>query len=935
MTSVDFTPIGKRNPGSFQVFHSYAPSPGFNKRNLFHPLDDNECDLDVSNDSTNMTQEMQTAQRQTKSTIAQLPFDKTGLGVRELDELIRSLKSENVELRIKYRDLIQSIAGDRDRDCAVENAELKREIAKLKTKDTHRQDTHRQEEEVSRLSREIKELEKALRDQTSEWKSEKSNFKRVISELEEELDQKDAKIRDVIAKAAEDNRVVEELSRQIKLESANHQKEISKVESLLHSAESRLASQEKQYIKAGYERSEASSSLRRDNANLATRLGNVEAENRDLAKSLRDAERRLENEKSAHFSVLKENEDLKQRLESISTTRKDLNDDLRQARDNQTELVKQNKQLESAVDKLEDRNQQLQRELKSARADFERQASQQQQREMEKEIKESQRAARELESKLERNKKAFEANLDETVSKLKAESEALKTKLALKEEKLREAIDDLELLDNANAKLRDTVAELNHELKAHHVHIAQLKSSKTVESDATKDVVNELLKDLEKMDAENMRLVDANKSLKDEMHNYNAEIDRLHKVIADLNANASDREEILTLRKRLQELKFENSDLRAIAEEEKSLFEDNVKLVQKIEGLQAIIRRLEVPEELTKYELDLKRELDSMKSRIRTREDTVDNLEAKLRRVQIDKRDMEEELFHNEEEYRSMQRELRSSQEESRKLKLDLEAALEKLGKSQEELQSSRVELKAAQELSLEFEQKWKLSQEELANAKKGQGKEPGAILDYVEFQLRTTRDELISSKKEISQLESKHILELSSLKAAHKTQQDQLQATIEQLENQVKQKTKLTESALQDCRKLANKVANYQLNTKIASDIERSEFLRKESIYFKQRFKDIYYKASDFEFLYNFAVDNIKRSQLSEGASYKLAKLGLYPEYVIVKSKPKLTFKAVAQCVLAAVRMSKRAAVEKKRFKELLYMKGELDSCRLKYKEV
>ena len=138
-----------------------------------------------------------------------------------------------------------------------------------------------------------------------------------------------------------------------------------------------------------------------------------------------------------------------------------------------------------------------------------------------------------------------------------------------------------------------------------------------------------------------------------------------------------------------------------------------------------------------------------------------------------------------------------------------------------------------------------------------------------------------------------------------------------------------------QEIDNLSRRLSSTQItNTSLSSG--KTSLLEKELHYYKAKLFSINLRANDFELMYNFTINSIKNSnRIIQNDILKLKQCGVYPDYTAMNFNKLqnggfMTFKAVAQFVLAAVRIKRRTEKSLKRTQKLFEMKNEIEIDRL-----
>lgn len=910
MTSVQFTPIGKRNRGKFQVLHSYSAAhlPELNtQRSLFHALKDKH--LDPVEMST--FDETEHSIREDALPIAfareihkerNTDFENTGLGVKELESIIKSLRADNLNLRLKYKELLNSIQLD-DRDIYAENLELKLRLKMMENdmrSNNGNVNTEKNDHTIKMLQKEVAQL--------------KQDNQRLKDAREYEAQ----KVDDIVNKAREDNRIVEQLEKQMQHEAAKYEDEIHQLQQELSQTESKLISLQKQnddIIKSRATERDVKSetelrNLIKENSVLTERLADSEHEVKMLSKKLQLHVGALEDGRERISQLEEKNHKLNNQLQKQSRELHDLqfskNNDFESARNRETQRLQQQvDSLEVEISQCSKRLVEMQKKYDLANEDLS-------------------------------HERMHAENLEKEVNDL--EAQLREVKLNQTEVSLR-SVKESQDATNEMDKLRRELAEKDIDLEELEVRLV-----------ANEKRLDEVLYELKLLDEDYAKVNKINDELKDALYQANEELKELktHDKNAESDFINELRFKVRQLQEQISDLQDEKDELIANAKEDDRLYKDNVQLVKMVEELQKSLNDLGMssPEELTQFEMNLKRDLADKNQKIKRGDEVIYKLESKLERAELDKKTLENELRLGQREVEILQEDVKALQEELRILRTKLKDSEQVLLMSDDKLLDAKAELKnwiraedSMQDELKRLREDLKLSQDTikvLQEQLQGQkSSEPSpTITDYMEFQLKSTRKELTEARKSIDELKEKHASDIMLAKEDASSKEQTLQLTINDLKNKLLIKSQEHDRIVAESARLASKMSNFHGNLKIAQDYERADFLKNESIYFKQRYRDTHYRAADFEFLYNFAMDKIKKSKFKDDESVKLAKLGLYPGYVIRKEeRPQLTFKTLATFVLAAVKLRRRTAQEKLRYNQLLRVKAELDATRLRLK--
>lgn len=129
-------------------------------------------------------------------------------------------------------------------------------------------------------------------------------------------------------------------------------------------------------------------------------------------------------------------------------------------------------------------------------------------------------------------------------------------------------------------------------------------------------------------------------------------------------------------------------------------------------------------------------------------------------------------------------------------------------------------------------------------------------------------------------------------------------------------------------------------LNTRFAStslietpkDLTRLRLLENELLYYRARLHDMNLKSNDLEIMYQFVIKSITNSnELIKNDIVKLSQCGIYPDYSAMqlqklKSGDSISFKVLAQFVLATIRLRKRAQKAQYRKQKLSELKKDIE---------
>lgn len=971
-SGLEFTPIGKggRDESSFQVLHTYPKdySPlSTNRKGLFQPLKETNNIAHYSQESGLFDDTVDDFERaypprhpipkkQTRSPVTRrdlIAIDNAGIAAKQLEETIKELILDNYGWKIKYKELRRSLENmpQLESDVRKVNIELN--------------------EKISTLKLEIQQLKQSNQDYINH--KENSDANSIIEEKNLAIQQLNDEIYNLKQKLSTqpgaNNSVneYEEMVRDLQIEREELYGKIHELEDYMSHAEVEFDEQEKKFQLLLDELSrlqqlqtqEVSKDAVEQIHRLDAKLLELEEKNKALEEKNAALEMRMSQETRGLEADIIGKSQLIDRLQrelgdlqsNGSHQEERLRKELRQVRDE----VQEKQRLIESIRKEED--------LKKKKYDYE--------------IHELNNKCQKLVSELELTQHKLNNHKEtqnEELTKLRDKNRQLKTEY---DDKVVEMIDmgndlaerlvQIEVYEKEFEKVNAELKDASRKLEATERELLSMKGANEMlsrELDHMKDIAHrydelrqnydsyqvsksdeisqlklkirqqedELVRSHENIDRLKHSVMD-----KSELHTDNVElanklesswkeIEDLQSQLHDLKlSNASKEREfeleidsnIRDLNNKILDLKEENSRLKQKVQATnytREIFDDNVELVDKVKEAEFARERAEkklakLENEVTellveldsqqKYSLDdtyvaeLKNEIVKLRSAVKISDDYIEELEAKTKSAELDQTKLER-----------LNRELESSSN---------------LVKSQE----SKIKY-----LETELE--------------KGAAKlsEPSVIQEYVEFQLKTCREELEKATNELQATEEKYSKQLKLLREEKqivetdfiksKSTNTQLQIELENTKEELQKMTK-------NCKRLAKKVCeNMQVRKKLDTP-GWVQFLENESIYFQRKFMEEFTRKTDYKFLYNYTLRSIKNStkllNLQENDT-NLVKLGIYPEYVnqAEAQRPKLTFAGLAKFVLASVRIRKRTKDHLAALRDIQRVRSDIDVARINF---
>lgn len=580
---------------------------------------------------------------------------------------------------------------------------------------------------------------------------------------------------------------------------------------------------------------------------------------------------------------------LKQENTQLKDNVKKYLNNFKELKDKEVEHAHQIAFYELEFEKAEKENEKLRKEIKLLKAhESEFAESEVNNRETHRKLKEVERANKELIRKLENLQSEHAADKEQHYKEL-AELE----RVSLSKEK------DLARFKAELENLQNSVSEKT-ELRADNVHLSNQLEASWKEIADLENQLSELRITQNQLKSEKRTEVD---------YEIESLIRKLKNDLTDLERENA----------RLKTLEIENIKLKQQADkflDDRELYSDNIELLERLKKAESA--RAAAEKKVSKMELDIA-DLQEIVEELYTRNkfSLHDNESTELKK---EVQDLKNKIKASDDYIDELERNLRHSQADNN--------ISEKLQK----------ELTDAYDLVQTYESKMKQLEKEVEKIK--QSPESSTIEQYVEFQLKLTRDELEKANAQLKSTEEKYKKEITELQTEKQNMDIELlkaKSNNKDLNRQLEALNQELSTMTRNCKRLAIKATEYRRLGKKLDNTDWIEYIQNENYYFKERYRDTNIKARDFKFLYNFTINSIRNSTevlTNKEDNSNLAKLGIYPEYVNQSrgKRPKLTFAALAKFVLAAVRIRQRTRDQAERYRELTRVRGEVDVARLKY---
>ncbi|KAI5961436.1 uncharacterized protein KGF55_004059 [Candida pseudojiufengensis] len=925
---IQFTPIGKRRAEGFQVLHKYPSEEEFNyQRNLINALKDT-TNIYSDNDNDDSTKEFindYIPKKSNRSPLRRVNIQNTGFGVKESEERIHRLESEALDWKLKFKELFKSLElMNGDRDLIVENADLKKQIILLEQKirqNSSKEKNHLQES----LQKELEEKEEIIEKLKHDTETQLADIHASIEQTEQDKQNQLADIHALLEQSELDKEKLKEL--QLELEQRNQNlsdDDVKRLEKQLKKERENVDELER-YVQ---ELQQSKNELIRNDEKTINQLNKTIEELKNQRSStesnrIKEMSRQSEIDKSRIRELERSVQDLERQIRSSMK-------DLQNSSSSTKELERQLSQKNSQINDLKSQLSSVKNQLESLRTaeDFN---TNQKIRRLNQELSNEKDTVNKLNQKLQMIHEEEQKNhhskhqRDKLVEEQKQVINELQSDLKL----------EIQHSDELKAKIDDLVTKrLNNDNLERHIISLETENE-------------QLLKNHKRLDEENENLLEQIKELKTDMKSIISEID---------DSKSQMQTKIKNLEELCADLEEENNLLRSTKSQpgNDTLYEDNVELVRKLRSMQRILAELGISdeEELTQFDKKLRQVITAMKDSVKESDSLVNELKRDLKHLDNENKTLIEELRISQEDNKLLSSDLKMVQNENKSLDSDLKIAIEDLRGLKNEinnlqddklldqkllkkdlatLESEKIDLKN-QIKSIENENSilkkdLLFTQEQLKKIEQKEGE--SAIQAYQDFQLDRARNDVNKITEQLKKVNLNHESELIQLKEEHlkkvKILQDQLNESKEDL-LKANENYKISSNQLWNIK---NKIhGNNDTTSKI-------RFLRDESNYFKIRYKETVLKRNDFEFLYNFFINQIKLSPFSIDDNSKFIKLGIYPNYTrgdVKKTPP--TFKTIAQFVLAAIRLKKRTENVKNKFEHVNKIKNKLDFARSKYKE-
>ncbi|KAI5954669.1 hypothetical protein KGF54_002445 [Candida jiufengensis] len=905
---IQFTPIGKRSSNGFEVLHSYPSDDRINyQRNLIHPLKDTTNNYFDNDDSTKESINEYIPKKYNRSPIKEINIQNTGLGVKESENIIQTLRGELLSWKLKYKELFKSLEQfNGDKELLVENADLKKQLIILEER-IRQSSTDDKRHHIDKLQMEIKKLEDIISELRNENKSQ-------LTDIHELLDQSEL-----------DKQDINELRMNLQQKNQeSNSSEVQKLEDLLIDEKRNADDLLKQIEEIKLVKEQSSQKDKRTIDQLNTIIEDMKkTQSISNNSQIHKLERQSELDKAKIDDLKQSIIDLEQQLQGLL---KESKNDNKLIHDLRSQISKKNSHIDSLTTKLS--SLELQLDSIISNQDFNTNHKiQQLTDQLNNEKQRVNELNRKLESAYKEREDTYEAKYhkDHLLEEQKQTINKLKSELEI----------EVQHSNNLKVKINNLTTKKfeKEELESHFISLEN--ENETLRKDLKKSDVycENLLEENTEMKADIKTLIKENENSKLQMQST---IEKLEHDIIDLED--------------------ENRLLRSAKQQpgNDTLYEDNVELVKKVRSMQRILGELGISDELelTQFEKELKRVISTMKNEVKEGDSVINQLKKDLSHAHNEREMLIEDLKTIQDENNLLSSDMRVIRNENKSLNSDLKSALDTIKELQNELANSqdnrllnqenlKKDLKSLEQENNELKRQIKLleneksnlekdlsfSQEQFKKIEQNEGESP--IQAYHDFQLNQARSDYNKLMEDYKKAMVDHDSKVVNLKEEHlykiKKLQDKLNVSNEELLK-----------ANGDIKMLTDQI--WKIKSKIHGGNDSSNrvrFLRDESNYFRIRYKDTSLKKNDFEFLYNFAINQIKLSPLPIDDDSKLIKVGIYPNYNkgTVKTKPP-TFKTIAQFVLAAVRLKNRADFGKSKFLHVEKIKNKLDFARSKYKE-
>ncbi|KAK6455313.1 uncharacterized protein RJT20DRAFT_130107 [Scheffersomyces xylosifermentans] len=1006
--SFDYTMEGFDTINSFEVHNSPHQHGNYDNYNNYSKHNSNNGTNNNSNNGVSISQRVLTSE---------LPknFVNSGISsIKESEERIKELNSENYLLRLKLIDLQRLLSGtpEDQRELLSQNSKLRSEIAQAVE----------EIEELRRSNYELKSSSNKENGTTSDFSKDQrlAEYKMIIQEKGEEameFRQRSEELQNQVKALSETNKRQEDLIHELEQAEmeARHSKSI--IEDINNDNFQKLQNDNRSLREDNASLEQQLQSLRQEHAEGNYNQEHLDHENKSLKETNAELERQLRNLRQEHADGSYNFESYVRQLEQAENASAQLKQDL--------------DHLNAEMMKWKSKSEVLERELKNN--ENSRSASKNEVNEILEDLHKYQELLKDSEkTRQKRERQLEEANnrlldienqahssvsesqsLRSSIQSLKSEISSLESQLRQKSElefDLKHQIKKYESQIESLQRKIDLLEQSAHQPQFHHsnAHVIELEERAKFyeqEYDVLRDKEQSTLIRATELES---KLLSCNEQIVKLQHDNDTLNERLQRVTSE--KYASDRDYI-------QQMEADRRHLEA----------ENRRLVNDVSSLQQDLGRLQ--------------ELLESEQRAKRSDTSSQYLESRLERLTAEKREIEQ-LSDNY--YRKIQdldeqcRRLRNDAEAKSSVISELESksrslssALDEKGRLLDILQSRPVDsnynrsngndeltgfLKARasndeskiRKLESEIESLRRVNeseinqfkdkirslesqltiQKELSRNHLESNGGPSAVQALLELQLQEATKLSEELSKSLSDSNTSKETALRKLESLEKTNAELVESldSLQVDEKSYKLKNIKLESKVKDltsellkvtghCKKLANKVeeliqdkvmseklgkltirnddeisrlrsTNQHLQRKIENlnkkyvpydSSDKITLLENELTYYKARLYDMNFRANDLQLMYTFSINSIRNSDKSmRDDIYKLSQCGIYPDYSSMKleklkrGKP-LTFKVLANFVLASVRIRRRYEKTEKRKIKLAELKGEIELGKIK----
>lgn len=923
--------------------------------------------------------------------------DSGGIAARQLEETIKELRLENYGWKIKYKELIRSLENmpANEREVRKENIELKEKLATLhqhvqqlesqiaelqNNKEniiSNSNDSQEKSNIIQQLNHQIYELQKLL---SSEQKAE-NKLKESQLENEEIIQALKSERNELTSKVSE----LEDYMKHSEVEFDVVMKQNDEFQARIHELEAAIDKLHRTEAAANQQQSQLRESSELQIEKLSTELDKQQEMNRLLASKNENLEMNLSektnNVKELNNKVLNQAQEinlLETKLDTLKSQFENNSDGTEKLMKNLELLQNKVQTQEAFIDELHNEQKTIDNEYRAKIRDLEYENSQ---------LSEEIQRIRTKNSEYDPKAKHYE------IDQLKQENVQLKDKVKkylnnfkeLKDKEVEHAHQiafyelEFEKAEKENEKLRKEIKLL----KAHENEFAENEVHNKETHRKLKEVERankELLKKLENLQSEYAtdkeqhykelaELERVSLSKERELTRFRTELENLQSSVSEKTELRADNvhlsnqleaswKEIADLENQLSELRIANSEKKAEVDYEienliRKLKNDLTDLERENARLKTLeIENIKLKQQADKFMDDRELYSDNIEllEQLKKAESARAAAEQKASKMELDIADLQEivEELYTRNKFSLHDKESTELKNEVQDLKHKIKASDDYIEDLERKLRLSLVdnnvneklqkELADAYDLVQTYESKMKQLEKEVDKIK--QSPESSTIEQYVEFQLKLTRDELEKANAQLKSTEEKYKKQITELQDEKQNMDIELlkaRSNNKDLNRQLEALNQELSTMTRNCKRLAIKATEYRRLGKKLDNTDWIEYIQNENYYFKERYRDTNIKARDFKFLYNFTINSIRNSTqvlANKEDNSNLAKLGIYPEYVNLsrEKRPKLTFAALAKFVLAAVRIRRRTRDQVERYRELTRVRGEVDVARLKY---